>query len=241
MRVQLICLILFMSMSFYSKGQYALDGFSLGDTESQWFDQQIGVQALEVFTGVYESLEDRPAIEHVSWGTSIWTVGDLYFRGEYYKDLYLFYDLENDVLLTKNHVNSAYLDQPIKINQDQISWFQIEGDRFVRRNYSSSKVSSGFYHELYEDGDFGMYAKRTKVRQLDVNEIRLTTEDSFYLIFKGAINRVSRPSSFYKLFPDLKPELKPVFKSLRVRKFENATVQQLKRLARRCAPIIKQS
>lgn len=241
MRVQLICLILFMLLSFHSKGQYALDGFSLEDTASQWFDQQIGVQALEVFTGVYESLEDRPAIEQVSWGASIWTVGDLYFRGEYYKDLYLFYDLENDVLLTKNHVNIAYSDQPIRVNQDQISWFRIEDDRFVRRDYSSPKGSSGFYHELYEDEDFSMYAKRTKVRKLEANEIRLNSEDSFYLIVKGAITRVSRPSSFYKIFPDLKSELKPVFKSLRIRKFENATVQQLKRLARRCAPIIKQS
>lgn len=237
MRLKHACLIFCLVLTFASNGQYSLDGFSLADTSSTWFDQQIGVQALEIFTGVYVSLEDRPAIEQVSWGRSIWTIGDLHYRGEPYQGVYLLYDLENDVLLTKNHLNGAYLDQPIKLNQEQVSWFQIADDRFVRRTFSSG-IQPGFYHELYESERFAMYARRKVVRELDVNEVRLTPDDSFYLMVNGQVSRVIRPSSFYKLFPNEKSRLKPVFKSLRIKKFEKASVQQLKQLARRCAPIL---
>lgn len=227
-------------LNFASKGQYALEGFSLSDTSTTWFDRQIGLQAQEIFTGVYVSLEGRPSMDQASWGKSIWAVGDLHYRGEYFQEVYLLYDLENDILLTKNHLNSTYFDEPIKLNQEQINSFKIGDERFVHRTFSST-LPTGFYHELFNSGSFALYAKRRMVRKLAVNEVLLIPDDSFYLVTNGEVNQVTRPSSFYKLFPGLKSQLKPVFRSLRVRKFEKASTQQLKQLARRCASIISQA
>lgn len=241
MQLQHACFILCLLLGFSSSGQYAFGDFNLSDSAEVWFDQKIGLQAHDIFTGVYESLEQRPAIDQVSWGESIWMVGDVSYRGEVFRKIYLFYDLERDALLIKNHLNSAYLDQPIRLNQQQVSWFQIEGDRFVWKSFSVPNVAAGFYHELFNSASFEMYAKRKKVRELDVNAVRLSGDDSFYLVIDGAVKRVTRPSSFYKLYPDLKRELKPVFKSLRIRKLEQASTSQLKQLARRCAPIITPS
>ncbi|MDW3194126.1 MAG: hypothetical protein R8G66_17255 [Cytophagales bacterium] len=227
-------------LAFHSEGQYALAGFSLEDSVEHWFDQQIGLQAHELFIGGYESLEGRPAIEEATWGNSIWLVGNLSYRGAQYQEVYLLYDLEKDALLTKNHLNSAILDQPIRLNQEQVDWFVIDGERFVQRSFPEINAPQGFYHELHAVGSFGFYAKRKKVRDLDVNQINLLSDDSFYLLVKGKTYRVIKPSSFYRLFPTLKVQLKLVFKSLSIRKFEDASIRQLKQMARRCEPILSQ-
>lgn len=233
--------VLFITLAFHLEGQHALAGFSLEDSAEHWFDQQIGLQAHELFIGVFEPLNGRPAIEEATWGNSIWLIGDLSYRGALYQNVYLLYDLEQDVLLIKNHLNSQYLDQPIKINQVQVAWFIIGADRFVRRSFPKIDAPEGYYQELFADGSIGFYAKRKKVRDLDVNQIRLLSDDSFYLVVNGQANQVSKPASFYRLYPELKGQLKPVFKSLNIRKFENASTRQLIQMAQRCARIFNQS
>ncbi len=241
MRPRITTFLLFLSLAFGSRGQYALEGFSLSDTSGHWFDHQIGLQAQEIFTGVFVSLQDRPVIEEASWGEAIWTVGEVFYRGDLYRNVYLLYDLENDVLLTKNHLNSSYFNHSIRLNQEQIDWFRIGADRFVRRHFSDLKVPAAFYHEIFSVESFAFYARRERIRKIETNAIRLEPDDSFYLSVRGDTYSVHNPASVYKLFPELKASLKPVFKSLRIRKFQKATVSQLQQMARRCAPIIIQS
>lgn len=241
MRFRLPLIFPLILLGFYSQAQYALDGFSLQDSTLEWFDQQIGLQANEIFTGVYESFEYRPAVDQIGWNGKIWSVGNLHYRGNHYADIYLFHDLENDVLFTRNHLNSDYFNQPIRLNQEQVAWFTIDDELLVRTNFPELNASEGFYMQLFETGSFGMYLKREKIQEIEVGQIRLRAKDSFFLTVSGQHYRVYRPSSLYKLFKELKPQLKVVFKSLNVRKFDKATIGQMKSVARRCAPIISQS
>ncbi len=241
MHAKLAFLISLTLLSFRSNSQYALANFDLSDSAEHWFDTEIGLQAHDIFIGVYESLEGRPAIEQASWGSNTWSVGNIFYRGEGYKNIYLFYDQESDVLFTKNHLNSAYFNQPIKLNQQQIEWFSIGNDLFRRTSFPSLNALPGFYQELYRSETFCMYVKRVKVRKLDVNAVKLESDDAFYIAIKGAEHKVHGRASFYKIFPEFKRDLKPIFKSLRIRKLQNASTYQLEELAHRLSPIITRS
>ena len=148
--LKLLVLALLTNIGHLARGQYSLEGFSIGDSSIQWFDEQIGLQAHELFTGVYEPLEDRTGLYHPFWASRSWAIGEIFYRGEHFQGIYLLYDLEKDQVLTRNH-EGKYLNEAIRLNQEQIDWFRLGGAHFENKE-ADTVFSAGFYEVLYRDG-----------------------------------------------------------------------------------------
>ena len=234
--LKLLVLALLTNIGHLARGQYSLEGFSIGDSSIQWFDEQIGLQAHELFTGVYEPLEDRTGLYHPFWASRSWAIGEIFYRGEHFQGIYLLYDLEKDQVLTRNH-EGKYLNEAIRLNQEQIDWFRLGGAHFENKE-ADTVFSAGFYEVLYRDGTFEMLSKRQKEREYQVNEILILPNDSFYLFYAGAWHKVNRPSGLYKLLPEVKRQLKPCIRDRRIRKFQDASSKDLKALAAYCANLL---
>jgi len=110
--------------------QYSIEGFAVSDTTYTWFDKQVGVESNDLFLGVYENfiIGGDASIPYLTNDISKIHVqtGSLRYREADYEDVRMLYDLYNDNLLIRNHVNPNYSDMLMKPNQDQIEWFKIE-------------------------------------------------------------------------------------------------------------------
>lgn len=229
--------VAFLGITSFARAQYDLSGFAIGDSARAWFDQQIGLEAHDLYIGVYEPLEGRSGLYHPFWGFRSWSIGDIDYRGEKFEGVYLLYDLENDLVLTRN-LQSVYQAEAIRLNQEQVAWFRFGEHVFVRRQSLPQGQEAGFYELLYQGPEFEMLAQRTKERKYEITGIEINAKDFFYLIRKGEIHQIRRPSSLYKLFPLIKSELKTFARYRRIRKFGDASSETLKAFASHCAKLL---
>ena len=194
--------------------QYAVGSLDLSQNATRWYDQTAGKSKLGLFEGVYYVQEQAPVTpnSHLYFESTSWLPGGITFRNQAYEQVFMLYDLLNDVLVVQNE--SVFPAQPIQLNQSQISRFNWGNKQFVRLEEDQRPPNgSGFYQLLYEGDSITCLVKRRKIPQIKEAKAEFV-EDSRYYVFDGVNFHVyGSRRTIYKLMPEHKKSLKQYLKT----------------------------
>lgn len=141
--------------------------------------------------------------------------------------------------MTKKNVD-FHVNEAIILNSEQVLWFRLGEDYFENKQNEALGLQDGFYHVLFENEVFSFYAKRRKERRLDDREVKIVSDDQFYIIRKDELFKVRKTTNLYKVFPEIKDSLKAYCRTLGVKKLADASTNRLTELAIQCDKLLKE-
>lgn len=198
---------LFLLLSPESPAQYALEGLDLDGEVYTWHDQALGKEQAGLVLGEYQQLQRQSRDTHQFFGTDVWTLSRIRYRGQTYDSAYLMYDLHDDLLVLKHPTQLQYHSQPIKLNQDQVEWFTLGGHTFRYYPEKVLSVAPGFFDELYVGEQFDLIVKRAKDSRAETSLI-FVDNDVYIMRHQQAYHRFRRKGSVLRLFKGQKQEIR---------------------------------
>jgi len=207
-------------------GQYSIEGLSLSDSTSKWFDQQIGPKNNELITGVDGSYVLVSKKTHPFFGSKNWKEGTIKYRGEIFDDYLIKYDLVNDAVIV-NHPTDI---RPVKINHDQIEWFIMENHFFEKIDNKPPGIPTNFYEIAYKGKRLNIVIKRFKTRKFSNGETIDFSIDRYFVYTNGIYSGVSSGKSIASLFKEHKKTIKVYLKDHGIKALQKASQAQLNNL-----------
>ncbi len=202
-------LVLVCAMSLTSAAQYEVGELDLsGDLES-WYDELVGLENTPLVHGVFYKIEINSPDTDPFFVSANWDFGKVNYRGQTYKDVLLLYNTQSDIVLVKH---PSFTNQPIKLFQDQVAWFELAGKRFEAMREVELPMRPGYYEIFYEGDKISMIVKRRKTETLESSKVVYKEEDRYFLEMEGKTIRYNGRRSFRKLGDEYKSVFKPAIK-----------------------------
>ena len=132
--------------------------------------------SLPIYRGSIYTDYHRGVSGHPFWLSDDWENGKLLYDGQWYPNVYLRYDIMQDIVLLQGYDERGYL-VSLQINQLKTQAFEITNLTFVHEQSGAvaEKLGKGFY-ELHYDGRVRVLVKRKKSLQQKVSHNRIDME-----------------------------------------------------------------
>ncbi|MFY0625628.1 MAG: hypothetical protein JXR07_05005 [Reichenbachiella sp.] len=224
--------------SYELKAQYDVSGLDLEKDVSTWFDDQFGRDQSQLVAGSYKKAYIT-AFSHPFFIESSWIKGSIQYRNQIFNDVDIIYNANDEYVIIKHPTNIALSSQPIKLEQNQIEWFEVLGHHF--KNYRFQNNFSGFYDVLFTGYSIDFISKRSKKELIDAKSrsIEYKVDDSFYLMKKNELFLIRNKRSFIKVFPALKKEINEFVKNNRLT-VKPDNVETMIQLTQHCDTIVSE-
>ena len=192
-----------------AQAQISLEDLDLEKDISSWYDDNAGPEILEIFEGKIFNVKINTSTSQTfsAFKSARWIDGEIYFRGELYKEIPMKYDLYSDQLTVLNIAGSPL--QPIVPNQVDIVYFNLDGDLFL--NLSDEEAPEGvggIYHILYSGEGVRLLAKRVKRQVVEGRQLQFVTSDKVFIQSGDQFTRLKSKKSFFLAFAAYKSEIK---------------------------------
>lgn len=200
-----------------------------------WYDQQVGQENTVLQIGSLNNPERKASGSHQYLESASWTSGNLVYRGQYFENVQLLYDIYEEAIITRNISNIQYSIQPIELIKEQVSSFTLHGANFEWIDKKIDSFENGFFEIIYRGDQMEVLAKRIKSIQIGssgVNEYK--QQDKYYLIIEDIPYRIYRKRSIIARFPEHKKQIKSFIKKNQIDILEPGTDYQLKSLIQFC-------
>lgn len=134
--------------------------------------------------------------------------GEVYYDGILYEKVQMHYDIIRDVLAVAD-LTDKFL---IELQIDKISWFTIDGNRFIylEPDAVTKGIPPGFYHPLYE-GASALYRNDKKIvtEKLESKVVRYVREEHSYYIRTGnEYHSANSKAAVLRILTDKKAEIR---------------------------------
>lgn len=154
-------------------------------------------------------IKNYPEDEHPYYLKNEWTKGSLTYDGIFYPEVSLKYNIENNVLITKNSLGVAY-----GLRGDKVKNFKLFDRVFVNHNYG--KLGDPQILQVQYCGPVSLFLKSTK-KYKEIQEyprVRITyEEEQTHLLYKeGTFHKLVGRKSILKPFEDQKKAIKTFIK-----------------------------
>lgn len=203
-----------------------------------WYDQAIGKDKTGLLVGQYHALQRVTRTSHQFFQSDVWSLGALHFRGQQYDSVDLLYDLEKGVMLIRHPFNFALHNQPIKLTQNQVSWFYMFGHKFKYYDQRIMIYEPGFYDMLFEGDQLNLMCRRMKNVEAD-RTLEYVATNKYLMEYEGNFYRVKGKSSFTKVFKQHKAEIKSFANSNKLNlKTDDSGEYDLQRMADFCNKLL---
>jgi hypothetical protein len=156
--------------------------------------------------------------------------GSVYYDGNLYNDVSMYYDLVNDELIILNYTKNY----PIKLVTDKVAYFTIDGCRFINGSLNSNTPffeTAGFYQELYSNKT-SVFAKKEKQLKLSAkaedNTASYVEYDEYFIYSNNKVFPVVNERSVLNAFQTTKGELKKFIRDSKIdfkKNFEDAVIK----------------
>lgn len=189
--------------------QISLEDLDLDQDVSSWYDDNSGAELLEIYEGKIFQLNINITTRKTfsAFKSAQWIDGTVMFRGKRYDEIPLKYDLFSDQLTVLNVAGSPL--QPIIPNQQDIAYFDLEGDYFQNLSTENSpEGEAGFYHVLYDGPQVALYAKYSKRQVVEGRKLEFVRSEKAFLKNGDQFVRVKNKGSFFLAFPEHKAAIK---------------------------------
>lgn len=203
-----VLLMLFISLSNLCAAQNTIDvnNLSLDGDLSEWYDSQVGHENTSLFIGTLAYPEKAALVGHPNHKSATWLTESIRYRGETFHNVSLIYDLDQDLLYIKNTIYPTYSTQPILPIQNQVEWFEINGDLFKYIPKAIGLLSPGFFQIIHEGSELSLIIKRSKIVKIGGNKGASEYQqlNRYFLEKNGNYLRFKSKNSLLKLFPENK-------------------------------------
>lgn len=186
----------------------------LAQTEShnedayKWFDQVIGTNNLDIYSGpMYREKFRMRNEDHKFFETPDFLFGTIHYNGQPYYDVALMYDLFEDEILARYYTI-------LHLDKDKIDSFSIKGKSFVKIDNNSTQIPIpyGFYELLYETPFFAFlkrHKKRKKMDFLDDGSVyhEFAIDNEYYLHYRNNYYKIKDKKDLINVFPEFKNKI----------------------------------
>jgi len=220
--------------------QYSLDDFSLADTTTQWFDQQIGDFNNELLTGEYAELAPLTKDNNPYFSADSWNTATLFYRGEEFRNINFLYNVLDQEVYVLFRRPSIYMTLPIRLYLENLDWFETQGLYFVNFHTDLPNRPAGIYHLIYESPRITFLEKKQKMSVIENRRIEFENFNWFRLCLDGPCHPIRSKLTFKKLFPTHKKELRKFWKNSNFGPLKKADFFKLQALGNLCNTFITQ-
>lgn len=142
----------------------------------------------------------------------IWNSGSVFFDGQRYDSVDLFYDVHKDLVVVE-HYDRSGVPTFLFLAQERVDFFTLDGDLFINlpdSTVQANAIPAGYYHVAH-DGQLKLHIKReTGLYKEQKNNKFIPSfkvEDKYYLVYENKYYPVRTKASFKKV---LKPFRKQI-------------------------------
>ena len=187
--------------------------------------------ALELAQTLYQNVQSRNSLVYTGRGyydaysdvkghqffyDDYWELGNVTFDENTYKDIFLRYDINKDLLMIENFNSNGFM-SPIKLYSPKVKTFELHGFKFIRLERDTvAGIREGFYNLLYDSDSIQVLIKRRKeiVKSNEINSVQeeFIVRDRIYIRLGGNFHRVRKRNSILKIMIDRKKDVKRYIK-----------------------------
>ena len=187
----------------------------LNDDLDTWYDSIARNSNSPILKGpyFYSSTTKRLSREQNPFYKNDWDFNGLvYFEGRQYQSMQVAYNIVKDYLLIWNWNMGKNGEKSLLINQAKIDSFYIYGEKFI---YSEDPKfdEKGFYTSIMKGEKIACYARKKKTINDNDIEVKFSEKFKYYIIYKDQVGIYKGLSSFNKMFPEQKKQLRDFVRS----------------------------
>jgi hypothetical protein len=161
---------------------------------------------------------------HSYYFTDKFILGEALYNKQYYYDIELKYDVNNDQLVLKPMDEYNYLG--IILSKEKTASFTINKKKFVNLNYDNPSVPeyiNGYYQEIIIGNTLLFYIKNLKTRKKIIDNKQLsdvaeqvtydefTDKNTYYIKYNNAYYSINSKKEIITIFPEKKKEIKEYY------------------------------
>lgn len=190
-------------------GQYLVGDMDLDQDLANWYDHAVKTENLPVLEGSFYSLPHITSKQGPYFISNRWAEGSVVLDGEKYENLFLLYNVFDDLLIFRNMALKDSRIESMLPNQEKIEAFSVHDYQFVRLTAPLVPPSGTGFYELFFDGDsIDFFIKRTKIEFLQDRKVIFKNEDQFFFYDGQQFVKYRSKKSIYRHFPEIKTKLK---------------------------------
>lgn len=190
-----------LSTAFSSYAQFPLNKYSPGDSVSNTLYGDF-----DLADGQYIPFNKKSNYSHPYFGNGNWSNADIQYKGEYYRNQYVLFDLVSNFLYVGANVNNHLVLHTI--NQEEIDEFWINGHHFKPLYGVRYPSHYGFYEVIQEGPKASCYIDRRKIEETDSYRLFYDQRDKYLFYLNDNYYLISRMNSVLKKFPLIKKDLR---------------------------------
>jgi hypothetical protein len=183
---------------------------------TNWFDNIVGIKNLGVNNG---PLHTDPYItsnnNHNYYISPDFSIGNVFYDGQFYKNIYLKYDIYKDLLVIKTYGDYNY--KGLELNKEKTNSFSINGEAFIHLNTTTNslEIINGFYEQSFLGDKIKLYTNHKKKREKLIkysNVYDEFTEEMFFIInYNQTFYQIYSKKDLIKIIPKLKKQIKDYY------------------------------
>jgi hypothetical protein len=134
------------------------------------------------------------------------TNGAVLYFGNWYQNLDLLYDIQDDVVITRDIQGLLKM----RLTREKLDEFMVDGHHFVKLKLTSG---AGEYYEQFYRGQRSLLMQWRKVTETDdPQNQKYTLRKTLFVLDKGGIIPLSRTSDLFSIASKHKKELKKLYR-----------------------------
>lgn len=188
----LVTTILLFSISEKIQGQASYPDSSFIRL-THWVDQETGIENNGLFVGLLYPMVSKSRLTHQFFEEKGWTKGYVAFNSNWYFDVSMVFDIENEQLVIK-HPDLGRRDG-LAIDMNKVEQFSIHNHHFVQ----SKDEEKQFYDLLYKGENISLLGKHTKKLKIDKGLPNYSATSNYYLVKKDDSSTLIRFSNKGKI------------------------------------------
>lgn len=161
---------------------------------------------------------------HSYYSTDKFTLGEVLYNKQYYYDIELKYDVNNDQLVLKPMDEYNYLG--IILSKEKTASFIVNKRKFVNLNYGNPTLPeyiNGYYEEIIIGDTLILYIKNQKTRKKIIDNKQtsdgteqitydeFTDKNTYYIKLKNTFYTINSKKEIIAIFPENKKEIKEYY------------------------------
>lgn len=134
------------------------------------------------------------------------TTGAILYFGNWYENLDLLYDIQDDVVITRDVQGLLKM----RLTREKLDEFRVDGHHFVKLKLTSG---AGEYYEQFYKGQRSLLMQWRKITDSDDPQIqKFILRKTLFVLDKGEILTLERTSDLFSIDPKHQKELKKFYR-----------------------------
>ena len=149
------------------------------------------------------------------------TEGAVLYFGNWYKNIDLLYDIQDDVVITRDIQGLLKM----RLTKEKLDEFKVDNHHFVKLKLTSS--TGEFYEQFYKGQRLLLMQWRKVTESDDPQNQRFILRKTLFVLDKGQIIPLDRTTDLYDITPKHKKDVKKVFREQKL-SFKKDPIQAAK-------------